>query len=98
MTGKGMGRSFMPRIQLPRAVPTRAAPRLDASPPDEDGKLGVDNGSPRPSDLSPPPFFWSRPPLSTCSSSPPRLDAGEASLPSKRRTPVMDMDPSFCAG
>ena len=50
----------MPKIQSPQAVPTRAAPRLDASPPDEDGKLGVDNGSPRPSDLSPPPFFWSR--------------------------------------
>uniref|UniRef100_A0A8R7PRZ2 Uncharacterized protein n=1 Tax=Triticum urartu TaxID=4572 RepID=A0A8R7PRZ2_TRIUA len=80
-----MDRSFMPKVQSPQAVPTRAAPWVDASPPNEDGEVGVDNGSPRPSNLSPSPFFWSRPPSFTCSSSPPRLDAGEASLPSMRR-------------
>ncbi|XP_037425320.1 uncharacterized protein LOC119290773 isoform X8 [Triticum dicoccoides] len=77
-----MDRSFMPKIQSPLAVPTRAAPWVDASPPNEDGEVGVDKGSPRPSDLAPSPFFWSRPLSFTCSSSPPRLDAGEASLPS----------------
>ncbi|VAI06936.1 hypothetical protein VPH35_073529 [Triticum aestivum] len=77
-----MDRSFMPKIQSPLAVPTRAAPWVDASPPNEDGEVGVDKGSPRPSDLAPSPFFWSRPLSFMCSSSPPRLDAGEASLPS----------------
>ncbi|VAH61058.1 unnamed protein product [Triticum turgidum subsp. durum] len=34
-----MDRSFMPKVQSPQAVPTRAAPWVDASPPNEDGEI-----------------------------------------------------------
>lgn len=86
MTGKGMDRSFM----SPLPVPAGAALRLGASWPDEDSEVGVDNGNVRPSDPSPSSFFCSRPPSS--------------SVPSKCRKlqfitmPIMDMDPSYCAG